>query len=158
KRVTELWQPNTKAPAPEVAAAGLLTESGSRRKRKLNYSSAFAYELISQLRSISSCCGAVHSMVGSFGAWCDEDRIARLADKYIGEIRYEGKEPQYAGSCGYKRRDEHAAVEWSGKITQRHRDRRGARRILGREGSGLIRGARICARGRKIGEDETKAT
>ena len=71
-----------------MAAAGLLTESGSRRKRKLNYSSAFAYELISQLRSISSCCGAVHSMVGSFGAWYDEKRIARLLEKYIGEIRY----------------------------------------------------------------------
>ena len=27
-------------------------------------------------------------MVGSFGAWCDEERIARVADKYIGEIRY----------------------------------------------------------------------
>jgi hypothetical protein len=71
-----------------VAAAGLLTESGSRRKRKLDYSSALAYELISQLRSISSCLGAVHSMVGSFGAWYDKKMIARLADKYIGEIRY----------------------------------------------------------------------
>jgi len=42
---------------------GLLAESGSRRESNLkDYSSALAYELISQLRSISSCCGVVHSM------------------------------------------------------------------------------------------------
>jgi hypothetical protein len=28
-------------------------------------------------------------MVGSFEAWCDEKSIARVADKYIGEIRYD---------------------------------------------------------------------
>jgi hypothetical protein len=27
-------------------------------------------------------------MVGSFGAWYDEKRIARVVDKYIGEIGY----------------------------------------------------------------------
>ena len=38
-----------------------LAESGSLATSK-DYSSALAYELISQLRSISSCCGVVHSM------------------------------------------------------------------------------------------------
>ena len=42
-----------------------LGESGAEGIIFINYSSALAYELISQLRSISSCCGVVHSMGGS---------------------------------------------------------------------------------------------
>ena len=41
---------------------GMPAESGSLDNSR-DYSSALAYELISQLRSISSCCGVVHSMV-----------------------------------------------------------------------------------------------
>jgi hypothetical protein len=61
--------PNTKAPASGSGRYRLAYRKREPEKVKvLNYSSALAYELISQLRSISSCCGAVHSMVGSFEA------------------------------------------------------------------------------------------
>jgi hypothetical protein len=43
-----------------------LDESGAEERLVAKgYSSALAYELISQLRSISSCCGVIHSMGGS---------------------------------------------------------------------------------------------
>jgi hypothetical protein len=35
-----------------------------------DYSSALAYELTSQFRSISSCCGVVHSMVTPWDPCC----------------------------------------------------------------------------------------
>jgi len=40
------------------------TRAGDRGARSRLYNSALAYELISQFRSISSCWGVVHSMVG----------------------------------------------------------------------------------------------
>jgi hypothetical protein len=55
-----------KHPLQEAAAIRLDSlKAGAEKLSSEVYSSALAYELISQLRSISSCCGVVHSMDGS---------------------------------------------------------------------------------------------